>query len=187
MIRVLNLADCDRIAGLILQILEDMELPIIKKLGSREVARLFALACADPTYRCGYARGIGVELDGVLAGVAFGYPDEDLAIIDKPFARVLTENGYDASWLLFEGEEALPNEWYLDSIAVDPAFQGQGVGTKLLQALPSLAQKAGRQTIGLCVDKKNPQAKKLYQRIGFDYVTDQEISGHQYEHLQKRA
>lgn len=185
MLRALTVNDCEKMSELILQILEDMELPIIQRLGSKEVARLFAKACQDETYRCSYTRGIGVELDGELAGVALGYPDSDFPIIDLPFKKVLKEAGYDENWTLFEGEEVLPNEWYLDSLAVSPAFQGQGVGTQLLNALPELALANQRTTLGLCVDKTNPKAKKLYEKIGFSYVLDQEISGHTYEHLQK--
>ena len=54
-----------------------------------------------------------------------------------------------------------------------------------LEALPMLAEKANRTIIGLSVDQQNPQAKKLYERHGFEVVEETEISGHQYEHMQK--
>jgi len=39
------------------------------------------------------------------------------------------------------------------------------------------------QPIGLLVDVQNPQAERLYSRLGFEYVNHQELAGGIYKHL----
>ena len=107
------------------------------------------------------------------------------AIIDQPLVPILEKYQLDASTRLFIDKETFPNEWYLDSISVSEDFRGQGIGSRLLEALPKLAKKANRSVIGLSVDEKNPKAKKLYERHGFKVVGQRMISGHLYDHMQK--
>ncbi|WP_270271974.1 GNAT family N-acetyltransferase, partial [Enterococcus lactis] len=114
-----------------------------------------------------------------------GYTDEEEAIIDQPLVPILEKYQLDASTRLFIDKETFPNEWYLDSISVSEDFRGQGIGSRLLEALPKLAKKANRSVIGLSVDEKNPKAKKLYERHGFKVVGQRMISGHLYDHMQK--
>ena len=96
-------------------------------------------------------------------------------------ARIVT-HGY---FITEKIKETFPNEWYLDSISVSEDFRGQGIGSRLLEALPKLAKKANRSVIGLSVDEKNPKAKKLYERHDFKVVGQRMISGHLYDHMQK--
>jgi len=42
-------------------------------------------------------------------------------------------------------------------------------------------------TLGLLVDKDNPQAKKLYLRLGFVPVGEKTLAGKSMEHLQCRT
>lgn len=81
----------------------------------------------------------------------------------------------------------MPNEWYLDTISVDERFRGMGIGSKLLDALPEVAKASGKQALGLNVDFDNPGARKLYASKGFKDVTTMTISGHLYNHMQKKC
>ena len=57
------------------------------------------------------------------------------------------------------------------SIAVLPDYRGRGLGTRLLNALFSLAREHYN-AISLSVTKENP-AKRLYDRLGFRVVSEQ--------------
>lgn len=186
MIRFARKEDAPEIAPLILVILKDMELPFLKQTGEQKTLEILEEAITDPNYRYSYSRGIVEEIDGKVAGVAYGYTDEEEAIIDQPLVPILEKYRLDASTRLFIDKETFPNEWYLDSISVSEDFRGQGIGSRLLEALPKLAKKANRSVIGLSVDEKNPKAKKLYERHGFKVVGQRMISGHLYDHMQKK-
>ena len=71
----------------------------------------------------------------------------------------------------------------MDSIAVAPAYQGQGLATKLIEALPRFFDVS---LVGLNVDFQNQRALRLYQRLGFQIVGTTKIGSHQYHHMQKK-
>ncbi|MGX7173938.1 GNAT family N-acetyltransferase [Enterococcus ratti] len=186
MIRFAKKEDARAIAPLILVILSDMELPFLQKYGKEKTLKILEEAITDPDYRYSYTRGIVAEWDDKIAGVAFGYTDEEEPTIDQSLATILKKYGIAESEQLFVDQETFPQEWYLDSISVSEEFRGRGIGSQLLSSLPKLAEKSGRTVIGLSVDEQNPKAKKLYESHGFKVVGKRKISGHFYDHMQKK-
>ncbi len=93
MIRFARKEDAPEIAPLILVILKDMELPFLKQTGEQKTLEILEEAITDPNYRYSYSRGIVEEIDGKVAGVAYGYTDEEEAIIDQPLVPILDMNG----------------------------------------------------------------------------------------------
>lgn len=87
MIRFATKEDGEAIAPLILVILKDMELPLLEIIPEKTLLAVLAEAVADPTYRYGYQRGLVYEDNGHVAGIAFGYPNEDEPIIDEPLKK----------------------------------------------------------------------------------------------------
>ncbi len=67
--------------------------------------------------------------------------------------------------LEFDGRFAL-----LDELYVLPHLQGQGLGTRLLQAAEACALAAGCQALRLEVSDDNPKARQLYERHGYQAV-----------------
>ena len=63
--------------------------------------------------------------------------------------------------------EAFPGEFYTANLAVDPAWQGRGVGAALLKHAERLAKEKGLAVCSLNVDLDNPRAKALYERQGY--------------------
>lgn len=185
MIRFATAEDGPEIAPLILVILKDMELPFVKEHGEEVTGKILAEAVNLPFYRYSFERGIVKEINGKVAGIAFGYPDSVEDQIDEPLKPILAKYGIDPGTKLFVDPETFPHEWYLDSICVAEEFRGHGVGSALLDALPQIAARDGEKVIGLSVDEGNPGAKRLYQRKGFKVVGTATISGHNYEHMQK--
>ncbi|MGG5315617.1 N-acetyltransferase family protein [Enterococcus sp. AZ072] len=186
MIRFAEKQDGPAIAELILVILKDMELPFVEDFGEAATKEAIITAYDDPTYRFGYQRGLVAEVDGKIAGAAFGYPAKDEPIIDRPLKKYLVSKGLPEDIEMFIDSEAFPNEWYLDSIAVDEAFRGQGIGSSLLEAVDLIAIRDDEEIVGLSVDRLNPGAKKLYLREGFEEVGQHTISGHLYDHMQRK-
>ncbi len=60
-----------------------------------------------------------------------------------------------------------PNELLMDGIAVDPAFRGQGIGSRLLDEILNYAQERSYEQVRLDVIDTNPGARRLYERKQF--------------------
>jgi len=63
-----------------------------------------------------------------------------------------------------------PTRSYLESLAVDARYRGQGIGTLLLERCFEESRQAGKIEISLHVVDTNPRAKQLYERMGFRTV-----------------
>lgn len=77
-------------------------------------------------------------------------------------------------------DEAVPGEYYLDSLAVLPEHRGKGIGKALLEhaIAKGLEQHL---TVTLAVDPINTNAKRLYSSLGFRKTDSLYIFGHTYE------
>ena len=81
-------------------------------------------------------------------------------------------------------DETTAGELYIDSLCVDKSFRGRGLAKQLLEATIEKGRKMNLPT-GLLVDTGNPQAERLYHRVGFVYMGDNQWGGHKMKHLQK--
>ena len=73
---------------------------------------------------------------------------------------------------------------YIDTVSVSPLHQGKGIGKKLLTSAIATTKAENHKKIGLLVDFKNPNAKKLYLALGFKSVGKKQLGYSVYEHLQ---
>lgn len=60
--------------------------------------------------------------------------------------------------------------WYLGLIFLAPAARGAGLGTELIEALCAHVVAHGGTALRLAVMLVNPAARRLYDRLGFQYV-----------------
>jgi ribosomal protein S18 acetylase RimI-like enzyme len=58
-------------------------------------------------------------------------------------------------------------ELYVDGVAVAESMRGKGIGSRLFATLERIASKRGSRRISLAVVDTNPQARALYERLGF--------------------
>lgn len=67
------------------------------------------------------------------------------------------------------GADAAPDRLtgYISSLAVDPAWQGRGLGAALLDRLEADSRAAGKTRLALHVIDTNAGARRLYERHGF--------------------
>ncbi|CAE6763894.1 hypothetical protein R75465_03279 [Paraburkholderia aspalathi] len=71
-------------------------------------------------------------------------------------------------------------EWFVVQVQIAPELQGRGIGERALQTVLQAAQ-ADAVPVSLKVLKGNP-ARRLYERLGFEIVAEEEI-----EFLMRRA
>lgn len=183
-IREATADDAGQIAPLINLIYDEMELDELEDVPEGDLLKVIRAAYRTRTYLSGVATTVVAVINQQIAGVAFGYPDKNETKIDTVLSTISQQVPSFAGKPLELDQEAFNQEWYLDSIAVDPAYQGQGVGSQLLKALPHYMKTSGLTKIGLNVDFANPGAKRLYQRHGFKTIGTTMIGDHQYYHMQ---
>lgn len=93
---------------------------------------------------------------------------------DRALLALMDDVPIGAGWFrLFD--ESNPGYGFVDrktpelGIAVRPAYRGQGVGGKLMEALIQQAQKDGFSSLSLSVDPSNQAAVRMYEKLGFVY------------------
>ncbi|BDR56020.1 GNAT family N-acetyltransferase [Xylocopilactobacillus apis] len=186
-IRAAKESDLIHLINMEMVIIDEMETPLYRKLGAKKSEEILLNASQNyPDSRYNYRRAIVVEIDDKIAGMAYGFPSEDETIVNLELDR-LTRETANTSDTFFTDQEVVGDEWYLDSLVVNPMFRGQGIGTALLNHLQTNAKKAHKKVIGLNVDDNNPRAKKLYLRTGFKDVATIKIDSHNYTHMQKEV
>lgn len=145
----------------------------------RMMTRLVEMEDSQYSYRnvlAAYTSG------GILAGICVAYDGGKLHQLRRRFYEAALEAfGIDYTGMTDETEDG---EFYIDSLAVSSNFRGKGIASQLLQATIERGAELGIPTVGLLVDKGNPKAEALYQRLGFVYVNDSTWGGHPMRHLQ---
>lgn len=61
---------------------------------------------------------------------------------------------------------------YITQVAVNPLYQGRGIGKLLLSRFLSISKEAGMTTAKLEVKKRNERAKQLYRTFGFREIEE---------------
>ena len=139
------------------------------------------LARAENT-QYSYRNALVAEVDGTTAGAIVGYDGARLHELRKPTLRLIQER----TGQTFAGveDETNPDEFYLDSLGVLPAYRNRGIGSRLLAALRDKAFAEGHKRAGLLVDFENPQAEHLYHTLGIKRIEARNLFGHRMWHLQ---
>jgi ribosomal protein S18 acetylase RimI-like enzyme len=115
------------------------------------------------------------EFRGSAVGLLVAYPGAMLHSFDLPMARqLLAECGpvgklrfLHYAWPFIGIREAEPDEFFVNDVAVLPAYRGQGIGTRLLAVAEQRARSAGLGKCSLTVDLGNTRAQALYERLGY--------------------
>jgi GNAT superfamily N-acetyltransferase len=114
---------------------------------------------------------LGATRDASLLGLA-GFHHAGRALVNWRCSAALAELGllraiksYAIALLFTRYPRA--DELLLDGIAVDAAARGKGVGSQLMAATVDFARAHGYRAIRLDVVDTNPDARRLYERLGF--------------------
>lgn len=135
-----------------------------------------------------------VERDDVAVGQIIAYPADQIAILNGGVIKALRESykGPADELALIErqiinSEEAFEGEYYIDSVAVMPAFRGQGVGKELISHAEKLGKAEGYSKISLLAEDKNEKAFNIYKALGYVHDCDLEVMGHTFKHMIKKV
>ena len=112
-----------------------------------------------------HARTRVAEIEGTPVAALLSYPGS--------LYRELKEKTFREFWPAFfqqfasDDPETDPGEYYLDSLAVLPAFRHQGIGKAMLEDGIRRGMEEGFTRIALVADSTMPHLVSLYESLGF--------------------
>ncbi|MFS0781060.1 GNAT family N-acetyltransferase [Bacillus sp. 1P06AnD] len=134
--------------------------------------------------RLSYENCLVKMMDGKAVGLVLAYHGKDADELDAAILDVLNKKYPDKELKL--DSEADPEDYYIDTVSVNPEYGGNGIGTALLEAITEKGKELGHHTISLNVDEDNPAARRLYERLGFKEKKQITIIDHTYAYMVKK-
>ena len=131
--------------------------------------------------RLSYKNVYVYKLDDVIIAAMCAYFGGDAAQLDREISQHLKALGKDAQI----EKECFDDEFYIDSIAVDEKFRGQGLAKELILHSFAKAKELGYKKVSLIVDVNKPKVRKFYESLGFKFNTKKIINLHEYDHMIK--
>jgi ribosomal protein S18 acetylase RimI-like enzyme len=133
--------------------------------------------------RISYENTFVSEHDGQVSGLIIAYHGKDAESLDEPIVKRLRTKMKDPSVTL--DKEAEMKDFYLDTLCVNPNFQGKGIGSALIQYVEGYAKQKGYPRVSLVVENENEGANRLYSRLGYKEMKTITISGHEFGYMVK--
>lgn len=133
------------------------------------------------TNRLSYKNVYIYKRDDVIIAAMCAYFGGDTAKLDREISQHLKALGKDAQI----EKECFDDEFYIDSIAVDEKFRGQGLAKELILHSFARAKELGHKKVSLIVDVNKPKVRKFYESLGFKFNTKKIINLHEYDHMIK--
>jgi len=183
-IRKAKIEDTSSIANYMMLAMEDIVYKFISEENEEKATQFLKNLIARTGDQYSYENCWIAELDGETVGAAVVYDGGKLYELRDPVVqeiKKMTGRNYCPE------DETQAGEFYIDCVGVNPNYQGKGLGTKFFQFLIDEYVYNRKKTLGLLVDKDNPGAKKLYLKLGFEVVGEQELAGKEMEHMQYRC
>ena len=133
------------------------------------------------TNRLSYKNVYVYKRDEQIIAAMCAYFGGDVAQLDSEISQHLKALGKDAQI----EKECFDDEFYIDSIAVDEKFRGQGLAKELIKHSFAKAKELGHKKVSLIVDINKPKVRKFYESLGFKFNTKKIINLHEYDHMIK--
>ena len=133
------------------------------------------------TNRLSYKNVYVYKRDDVIIAAMCAYFGGDAWLLDREISQHLKALGKDAQI----EKECFDDELYIDSIAVDEKFRGQGLAKELILHSFARAKELGHKKVSLIVDINKPKVRKFYESLGFKFNTKKIINLHEYDHMIK--
>lgn len=180
-IRSAEESDAHHVPEIMLQAMEDIIFSFIKKEDRNEAVNFLTQLFKQKGNLYSYEHTfVATDDNGHILGSLTGYDGDQFIELRQPILDHMKEL-YNNN--LIPEAETIGDEFYIDSIAVAPMARGKGIGTELLNYAITHAKQNGFKKVGLLVDLENPNAQKLYERIGFKLGKKTPLVGGEYYHM----
>ncbi|WP_307414978.1 GNAT family N-acetyltransferase [Paenibacillus sp. W2I17] len=182
LIRPARIEDADQVIPLLYQAIGDIAYSLAGEADHEKAMQILQAFYVQEDNRISYRHVTVMEQDRLIAGILVAYDGGEADRLDQP---ILDRPGRSLDEKYALVKETRPGEYYLDTLSVSEAYQGQGIGRALMAAFEQQGSDLGHSQVSLIVERDNGRALMLYERQG--YVKDDVIviAGHEYNHMVK--
>ncbi|MDH6604076.1 N-acetylglutamate synthase-like GNAT family acetyltransferase [Bacilli bacterium PM5-9] len=159
MIRKANKNDKSKVCDLILMASSCLFSDVIKSDDLQKQKELVMKLYDLKDTKFHYENIVVYEQDNKVVGCMVSYEANKEVALNKTMEEFI-DNGYKFA------VEGIPNTIYLDSMAVDPDYQGLGISRKILAYFTENSTK----DLSCLVETYKKETEKYYQRVGFEVV-----------------
>lgn len=176
--------DVQEVLPLLLAAIGDIAYTLAGTEGLEEAKRILAGFYREEANRISYKHVLVDRRGDGIAGMLLSYGGDGAAALDLPFkARLAVDHGMPAEYDITV--EAREGEYYLDSIAVDERYQGQGIAKALIAAFEQKGRETGYDKVSLIVEPSNIRAQALYRKMNYAEEGSIMVSGSLYIRMAK--
>lgn len=184
LIREAKLADALHITEYILLAMEDIVYQFIGVESYEQAFQFIESLVRQQANQYSYKNCWVAEMDDEVVATAVVYDGGQLHTLRKPVAHQIKAYFN----LPFNPEdETQSGEYYIDCVGVSLSHQGRGIGSLMFKFLIEEYVVKRKETLGLLVDLDNPNAKKLYLKLGFQVIGPRKLAGKNLEHMQYKT
>lgn len=182
MIRKATKEDFRVVEGLF-EFVKSLEIDILKDYSEEKVFKILEYVFVSKYDRFSYKNCMVYEKEGEIKGFSFTYHYDEVEKMKKFwYDEIISYFGLKEDTIIFDYDEVLVGEFYLDTLFVFSDARGEGIGNKLLTEFVN----SGDSKLSLNVAQSNERARKLYESYGFKKECEIFIGHENYEHLIKR-
>lgn len=174
--------DAAQAIPLIMEAIGDISMQMTGETEEVAITKEFIHLFTRTDNRHSYLNTYIAELNGHVAGVLVFYNSEQAISLDANLEAYLSNKK--GATVTIDPETA-PGEWYIDTVVVNPAYRGHGIGTKLLSYAEHLVKSSGGGKLALNVEMEKDAAIRLYNRLGFVTLCPWTIIGEPFHHMVK--
>ena len=173
----------NRVVERLFDFIKSLEIDILKDYSEEKVLKILEYVFSSEYDRFSYKNCIVYETDGVIKGFSFTYHyDEVKKMKEFWYEKAVSNFELKNDSIIFDYDEVLVGEFYLDTLFVFSNARGEGIGNKLLTEFV----KSGHPKLSLNVAQSNDRARKLYESYGFKKNCEIFIGHENYDHLIKK-
>lgn len=183
-IRKAEAKDYKTIVSHLLLAMEDIIYQFIQEKSEEKAVQLLEILVQQKGNQYSYENCWVAEVENEHIGTALVYDGAMLHELRTPVAQQIN-NQFNIDFTAEDETQA--GEFYIDCVGISTKHQGKGLGSQLFKFLIEEYVQLNNQILGLLVDKENPNAKKLYLKLGFVEVGTKTLVGKQMEHLQYKS
>lgn len=182
MIRKAIKGDLRVVEGLF-EFIKSLEIDIFKDYSEGKIYEILEYVFASKYDRFSYKNCMVYEKEGEIKGFYFAYHYDEVEKIKKFwYDEIISYFGLKEDTIIFDYDEVLEGEFYLDTLFVFSDARGEGIGNKLLTEFVNSEEAK----LSLNVAQSNNRARKLYESYGFKKECEIFIDHEEYDHLIKR-